>query len=47
MKSVEEMNDNIDIQGLDNLLYGSLNLPADFDYDSEIQNALSLKYSLK
>ena len=33
------------IRQLDSLLYGSIQLPIDFDYDKELQNTLKAKYT--
>ena len=33
-----------DIKQLDSLLYGSIQLPADFDYEKEMQETLASKY---
>lgn len=35
-----------DINRLDSLLYGSIHLPVDFDYEKEIEETLNSKYSL-
>ena len=34
------------IHSLDDKLYGSIHLPADFDYDSELHTAMSQRYGL-
>lgn len=35
-----------DVAAIDNQLYGSIKLPADFDYTSELEQALKAKYSI-
>lgn len=35
-----------DVAAIDNQLYGSIKLPADFDYASELERALNAKYSI-
>lgn len=35
-----------DVAAIDKQLYGSIKLPADFDYASELEQALNAKYSI-
>lgn len=45
-KKPRQKSSDDDIKAIDNQLYGSIKLPADFDYAAELEQTLNAKYSI-